>query len=79
VSAFERVRGNAIYTPAEARERRERERAAVATALAVIVSDEVHDGTRCAICEERIKPGEVWQIVPATGESVHVACWEGEK
>ena len=41
------------------------------------VSDEVYDGTRCAICEERFGPGEAERGVPSTAERVHVSCWEG--
>lgn len=43
------------------------------------VSDEVYDGTRCAICEERFQAGDAEQGVTGTTERVHVACWEGER
>ena len=40
------------------------------------VGDEVYDGTRCAICEERIKADEAERGVPATAERVHLSCWD---
>ncbi len=43
------------------------------------IADEVYDGTRCAVCEQRFKPGEDWWRVPITGECIHVSCWEGER
>jgi hypothetical protein len=41
-------------------------------------SDEVYSGERCAVCEERFKPGEDERPVPGTGERVHVNCWTQE-
>jgi len=38
------------------------------------VADEVYDGTRCAVCEERFHPGEAQLGVPGTAERVHVSC-----
>ena len=39
------------------------------------VSDEVYDGIRCAVCEERFQSGEDQRGVPGTAERAHVACW----
>ena len=41
------------------------------------VSDEVWEGLRCAVCEERFLPGEDQRGVPGTAERVHAACWAG--
>lgn len=38
-------------------------------------ADEVAEGARCAVCEERFTDGERVQYLPATGEFVHPACW----
>jgi hypothetical protein len=39
------------------------------------VADEVQDGIRCAICEERFRSDDKQRQVPQTDERVHVACW----
>lgn len=41
-------------------------------------SDEVYNGERCAVCEERFEPDEAERPVPDTGERVHVSCWDQE-
>jgi hypothetical protein len=39
-------------------------------------AEEVYDGLRCAICEERFKPAEAERGVHGTGERVHEKCWD---
>lgn len=39
-------------------------------------SDEVYNGERCAVCEERITPTDAERSVPGTGERVHMGCWD---
>ena len=36
---------------------------------------EVYDGLRCAICEERFKPGDDQKTGGQMGEQIHAACW----
>lgn len=40
------------------------------------VSDEVYEGLRCAVCEERFKPGDAQRFLPGTGERIHTANCE---
>ena len=38
--------------------------------------DEVYDGLRCAVCEERFQPGEDQVDAGLMGERAHAACWD---
>lgn len=41
------------------------------------VSDEVYEGLRCAVCEERFPPGEIGVAVRGRSERVHRDAPEG--